>query len=302
MANLNNNNENGNDMTKKLSTKTPTQFRNVFRNEKMAEAIKNEKNPVAYDIFDGSEYMVFEPESFVSIGKVMRINSAELARKIYARFRQTFHDLKGVYIGYVMNNPAAFNVEFYFQKNDEACGMEEFSNLDNLSTSNSKVTDVFERQQTVQNRKIGKTYTLNNETRLILSKFMFGGVQANKPNNNKVWNDDNVIKEIHMSNGTNPFYHQYGTEQILVRVTKLNLNMLLAELFGNTMVTKTAVDDGGGDVNYSSYAAYQASFNKNCPDGTFMINITQFDRKAVEEDFVKENPMPQGYGGVRMYF
>lgn len=301
MANLKENENNNGTENKTLNPKVPTQYANVYRDEREKEKLKNEKNPAEYSIFDGTEYMLWEPDPFKAIGKVMRINSAELAKMIYARFRQTFHDLKGVYIAPVMNNQTAFNVEFYFQRNEAACGTEEFPNLENLSTNNSKVTDVFERQRSIQNRKIGKTYTLNNETKLILSKYMYGGKDFNKPTNGKVWNNDNIVKEVHVGgNGFNAF-HQYGTEYVLLKVTGLNLNMLLVELFGRTMINKTVTDSLGGDTNFAVAAAYQATFVKYCQDGTFMINVTQFDRQAVEEEYVKENPMPQGYGGVQMY-
>ena len=298
-ANLNENN-NGTE-NKKLNTKVPTQYANVFRNEKKEEELKKEKNPADYSIFNGSEYMAFEPDVFSAIGKVMRINSAELAKRLYARFRQTFHDLKGVYIAPVMNNMTAFNVEFFFQRNDAECGSEEIPNLENLATNNSKVTDVFERQKSIQNRKIGKTYALNNETKLLLSKYMYGGADYNKPTNGKIWNNDNIVKEVHVGGNGYGAFHQYGTEYFLLRVSGLNLNVLLAELFGKNMITKTISDGNGEDTNFSVAAAYQATFVKNCPDGTFMINITQFDRQAVEEEYIKENPIPQGYGGVQMY-
>ena len=258
------------------------------------------KNPIEYGMnFDGSEFIKWQPETFEAFGKTIRMNSADLSRKIYSHFKQTFHELRGCNIVLLAN--AQIAVELYFERNSEPLPDGKIMNLDSLidPVGSGSKTNLYERMQVTQNRRMGKAFTLNNETRLLLSKFMYGGKNANLPNNNKVWGNENTLREVHIPS-TDPFRRGYNTDRILVRVSNLDIRKILQELYGNSIVYKTEVNEDT-DVNYTANAMYEVRFIKAMADGTFIMNIEQFNKDAVEKIFMQENPVPQQYLGVQMY-
>jgi len=277
-----------------------TNFTNVISNmdDEKATNNSNQKNPIEYGMdFDGSESIKWQPETFEAFGKTTRMNSAELSRKIYAHFKQTFHELKGCNMVVLANGQIA--VELFFERNTEPLPDGKIMNLDSLVDGTGSRSNMYERMNVVQNRRMGKTFTLNNETKLLLSKFMYGGKNANMPNNNKVWGNENVLREVHIP-VTDPFRRGYNTDRILVRVSGLDIRRILQELFGRDIVTKTVANESG-DTNYRSEARYEVRFIKAMVDGSFIMNIEQFDTAAIEKYFMQENPIPQQYLGVQMY-
>ena len=281
-----------------MATET-TNFINVVTDGE-ATTNNNTKNPIEYGMdFDGSESLKWQPESFEAFGKTTRINSAELSRKIYAHFSQTFHELKGCNMVVLPN--MQIGVELYFERNTESLPSGKIMNLDSLvdPVSSGSRANLYERMQVTQNRRLGKTFTLNNETKLLLSKFMFGGKAANLPNNNKVWGNENTLREVHIP-VNDPFRRSMNTDRILVRVSGLDIRRILQELYGRDIVTKTVANESG-DTNYRSEARYEVRFIKANVDGSFIMNIEQFDSAAIEKIFMQENPIPQQYLGVQMY-
>lgn len=274
-----------------------TNFINVVSD---GEAPKNTntKNPVVYGMdFDGSEFIKWQSETFEAFGKTTRIDSAELSRKIYAHFKQTFHELKGCNMVILPN--AQIGVELYFERNTEPLPDGKIMNLDSLVDPVSSRNNMYERMNVVQNRRMGKTFTLNNETKLLLAPFMFGGKNANMPNNNKVWGNDAVLREVHIP-VTDPYRRGFNTDRILVRVSGLDIRRILQELYGRDIITKTVATESA-DTNYRSEARYEVRFIKALADGRFVMNIEQFDSAAIEKIFMQENPIPQQYLGVQMY-
>ena len=260
----------------------------------------NSKNPVEYGMdFNGSESIIWQPETFEAFGKTTRMNSADLSRKIYSHFKQTFHELKGCNVVILANGQIA--VELYFERNTEPLPDGKIMNLDSLidPVSSSSRANLYERMQVTQNRRMGKAFTLNNETKLLLSKFMYGGKNANLPNNNKVWGNENVLREVHIP-VNDPYRRGYNTDRILVRVAGLDIHRVLQELYGRDIITKTEANESG-DINYRSDARYEVRFIKAMADGSFIVNIEQFDSSAIEKIFMQENPIPQQYFGVQMY-
>lgn len=276
-----------------------TNFNNIVTNDG-ATANNNPKNPIVYGAdFNGSEELKWQPETFEAFGKTTRINSADLSRKIYKHFSQTFHELKGCNMIILANGQIA--VELFFERNNEPLPAGKIMNLDSLvePVGNGARNNMYERMNVVQNRRLGKTFTLNNDTKLLLAKFMYGGKNANMPNNNKVWGNENVLREVHIP--ATDIYHRYGADRILVRVSGLDIHRILPELYGRDIVTKTVVDENG-DTNYRAEARYEVRFARANADGTFTMNIEQFDFSAVEKIFMQENPMmPQMHLGVQMY-
>lgn len=275
-----------------------TIFTNVIKNDEATN--NNPKNPIEYGSdFDGSEELKWQPEPFESFGKTTRMNSADLSRKIYNHFKQTLHELRGCNMVMLANGHIA--VEMYFEHNTEPLPTGKIMNLDSLVEPIGKggSVNLYERMQVTQNRRMGKTFTLNNETKLLLSKFMYGGKNANLPNNKKVWGNENFLREVHIP-VNDPYRRGYNTDRILIRVSGFDIRRILQELYGRDIVTKTVAKEFG-DENYRSEARYEAHFIKAMPDGSFIMNIEQFDSAAVEKIFMQENPMPQQYLGVQMY-
>jgi hypothetical protein len=272
-----------------------TIFNNVVTDDETNAGVNNTKYPIEYgQDFDGTEELQWQPESFEAFGKTTRIDSAELASKICAHFKQTFHELKGCNLIAHPGNQIA--VELYFERNTEECPRDKIMNLESLIDGSSK--NLFHRQQAVNNRREGKTFTLNNETKLLLSKFMFGGKNVNLPNS-KVWTRDDTIREIHIPVQSS-YYKGYNAERILIRVSNLDIRKILQEMYGYDIVTKTVANENA-DMNFRSLARYEVHFIKSLADGRFIMNIDQFDSAAIEKIFMQENPVPQQYIGVQMY-
>lgn len=248
--------------------------------------------------FTGDEYIKIQPEPFKAFGKTTRMNSADLSRKISAMFSAYFHDFRGTNIIPAPNGQ--FVVELFFSKNKEDLPKNKIKNLDNLIDNSNRNVDCFYMQQVINNRRIGKLYTLNNETKLLLSSFMFGGKDAAKPNNKKVWDNESYVKEIHIPT-SNPYYRNNNMEEVLVRVTGLDIRRILQAIYGNSMITGTTRDADGNDVNHYANAHYEIRLLKMMPDGTFMVNIEQFDDEEIKKLFAKENPSMPQYTGVKMY-
>ena len=283
-----------------------TSIANVVTTNKEGNNITpNNQQSIQYlnSSFDGTEQLEWDAIPFEAFGKTTRISSVELSRLIHAAFGKTFHELKGVNILAINNQ---FIVEMYFQRNNEPVPEGKIINLDSM-TSPIGVggnNNLYIKNQIVQNKRNGFTYSLNNETRLLLSKFMYQGKEANKPNNKK-WNtstDPNAfVREIHAPVQNPLMYRGNNIEEVYLRVTGFDLNRILQELYGGVIITKTVSNGEGKDINYKSTARYQPRFARANTDRTFILNIEQFDKEAVEDIMMRENPMMQNYNGIQMY-
>ena len=191
-----------------------TKFTNVVRREEENNT-GNQKNPVKYDNgeFKGTEELEFQSEPFEAFGKTTRLNSGKLAKKIYDHFKQSFHDLRGCNLFIAPN--CAICVEMFFEYNTEPVPEGKIKNLVSFNDlKNKATTNLFDRVKATDNRFNGKTFSLNNETKLLLSKFMYGGDKANQPNNEKVWSNKDVVREVPIP-ATDPFRRTYNTNRIL---------------------------------------------------------------------------------------
>lgn len=239
------------------------------------------------------------PLEFKSLGKVMRTTNDELARTIKEAYMESFHDLRGVNIVYAP--PSGFIVELFFELNTEPLESGKIRNVIDLTEPNKDV-DLFSMMQATQNKMNGKKYTLNDETKLLLSDCMFGGRNAkdNRPKS-KAW--DNRISEVHVSltsYGDMMFNNKPRPERILVKVVGLDIKKVVQKLYGDDMIIKT-VTDGNSDTNIHARARYDVRFIDVNPNGTFNIHIEQFDADAVKQFVLKKNPQIQMAPGIVMY-
>ena len=257
-----------------------------------------------YGRFSQNAYVDPDAISFKSFGKIMRTTNQELSLALRMMYQKTFHDLRGVFIRY---NPgpgnAPFVTEFYFAKNANPCPKDKIQNLVDL-TSVSDKSNMFYKKQVVDNKANGHRYTLNEETKLLLSELMFGGKQANNPKSNK-WN--NYIKEVWVPN-TDPTWNMHSGEQLVHVVGCFDFHKILQKIYGNTMVVQTVnrqEDDGTVKAkNLASNAAYEARFIKftyNDP-AVFIMNIEQFDKEEVDHLNAVENPIRRSVVSGVLYY
>lgn len=277
-----------------------TENNNYKNNNNGGQSNKNEK---IYEVESGngvkkipeSATYDFDPIAFEAFGKTTRINSYELAKMIREMFQKQFHDVIGAFVGY---NGSTFNVTLYFQNNAEPVPEGKIKNLVNLQ---SKVGfnsgNLWERNMALQRKKSGETFQLNDATKLLLSEFMYGGKRANKPNNKARWDQVTVERRVPAPTAL----YQFGSENIIIAVSGLDIKLICHKLYGNTIVTSTEYENGSPINNQSKGAYYELRYGKAMQDGSIMINIEQFDRAKVEELVKKENPQIAMYSGLQMY-
>lgn len=243
----------------------------------------------------------WSPIPFKALGKTTRVHSDDLCRKIRAAFGESFHDLKGVNIVYINN---AFMVEMFFEVNTEPLPDGKIRNLVNLTAPvTENKTNLYYKNMAVQHKLNGESFTLNDETKLLLSDFMFGGRKASIPNNkknNNRWNE--CINEVRVpTSAYGDMLYRRSADRILVRVTGLDIKRILQKLYGTDMVVLTN-SNGKTDENVHAKAFYEPRFAKMLPNGTFIINIEQFDVGAAQQFAIQENPQIQQQTGVVYYY
>lgn len=264
----------------------------------------NNKNEKSYEVMSGngkkdikeSDIVTFEPIPFEAFGKTTRINSYKLAQIIREQFQKKFHDVIGAFVGYAGNN---FTVTLFFQDNPDQIPVGKIKNLVNYQTNDGvDRKSLWEQSQMLKRRSTGKTFALNDATKLLLSDFMYGGKGANKPNNEKRWTESTFERRVPAPTSL----YQYGAENIIIGVTNIDLKAICHKLFGNTIITSTKYDEDGTAYNTQSNGAfYEVRYSKPMPDGSFMINIEQFDRQKVEEYTKNENPQMVMGSGLQMF-
>lgn len=237
----------------------------------------------------------WEPIEFQSFGRISRMTSDELARKIKFAYMETFHDLKGVNVIYT---PAGFEVQLYFEYNPDQVPEGKIRNLVNLTAPTNTGKNLYYKNQVIQHKVNGESFTLNDETKLLLSDCMFGGREANKPKDPK-WK--NYIKEVHVPLGyNNPFFKPKNATRVMIKVTGLDIRKILQKLYGDDMIVKT-INDGDSDMNVHAKAMYEIRYIKGTSNGTFIVNIEQFDVGATQQIVAQENPQIQNTTGIVYY-
>lgn len=236
-------------------------------------------------------HLQWEARPFRPFGKTTRINSKQLSIDIKEQFQQTFHELAGCLVTFSRN----FEVTLFFEKNVEACpegkitSLVDFTNPQGLNRSN-----LMDGMRYLNNKTSGKTFELNSETKALLSDFMFGGRNANRD-----WKQ--LVSERRMP--TDPYNMNPNMprgERILIAVTGFDIRRIIEAMYGSVMVTDTYEEDGQ-IINVTAKAMYEVKYAKPKNDGTFMINIEQFDVKKVEELTREENPVINNGYGFMMY-
>ena len=250
---------------------------------------KEKKKIVEYEYGINSESkLTFEHEEFKAFGRFTRITNKDLSLLIKSYLTTILHDLRGVMI---MFDGVNLDTRLYFQKNTAELPNNKIPRIVDL-TKPSNDKSIFARQKAIYNAKNQNIYTLNDATRVLLSDFMYGGRDANKPKSNR-WNDN--INQMDMMNGlqqTNPNYLQFyaqNVHDIYVEVKGIDLNRLIKVIYGNEMVIGSTIkhskDSGDKVINHmSSNAMYMTRFAKpsNREPGVFYIQIEQFDADSIE--------------------
>lgn len=247
-------------------------------------------------------HLDWAPITFESFGRTTRVTNDELSRKIYAAFSESFHDLIGANITCTPggNGGSNFNLELFFEQNTDPRPAGKIENLVNLTSPNG-AKGLFAKNQIVQNRVNNKNFTLNDETRMLLSEFMYGGKDHNKYSDAKTWSKWIRQIPIPVRAYSDPFYR--NGDRIVICVGGLDLRRVLQKLYGKEMVISTSTSADGTIVNNTATAFYEVRFIKMSQNGngTFIMNIEQFDKGAVEFYTARENPQMVQNTGIVYY-
>lgn len=249
----------------------------------------------------------FDPAIFTSFGNFARTNSRDLSTLIKENYQKVFHDLKGVYVSYVPGSPQPFVVSFFFSKNREACPSGKIVNLKDLTVITSGgQNNLFDKMQALQHKARKEQFTINDETKVILSDIMFGGRDANKPSFTKKWNA--YISQIYQPSN-NPVYYNNSGELVVVVSGCFDIHSILRKIMPPTMTTSTfgQQDPVTGKVtckNVVANAGYDLRFIKydQRDPNLFYMNIEQYDRDGVEKIYREENPIRPVQSGVLFYY
>lgn len=279
-------------------------LKNVNTTTSTNENGEDQQNVKMVGTIPANSQFEFQPTPFKSFGHTTRITNKQLCEIIKAKFAETFHDLRGVMIHFYNGN---FVTEFYFEYNADQLKPGQIRNMENLTQGSKNDKSFLAGQQRIYNKLQGRLFTINDETKLLLSDYMYGGRKANQPNDRKKW--DQNIKPIDTKVGNNTFGHNpifpNQVHEVYVMVTGLDLRRILRDVvFGDTMVTETKKNENDQLVNYTSKAYYEPRYIKPLPgiDEVFVMNIEQFDKDAVEQFVAFENPMIYSApNGVRFF-
>lgn len=247
-----------------------------------------QKKPIMTGSIPANSRIVADIVPFKAIGEIMRISNTELCAIINSYFRPIFHDYVGSYI--IPDISGMARIELAFEHNPEPIdGDSKIANVVDLT--NTHVNDLYARARAIQYRSMGKHYTLNPETKLLLSDIMYGGRDGNKATDDKRWKQ-NLREQPQTLNSIHPNLIRPDTEHSYVIVSNVDPRLLVREIFGHTMVISTKNTNGEVE-NINAKAYYEVRIAKILPGANnFMLDIIRFDVGGVQQESAKENPYP----------
>lgn len=245
----------------------------------------------------------WDPVPFIAVGKMARTSTKKLAILIREKLQTQFHDLKGCRIDYDFNT-RNFVTTLVFENNASDVPEGKIKNLVNVAKEAPQGRDLFAANRALQNKYHGNTYALSKETKILLSEFMYGGRDGNKPDS-KSWNR-NVKEHLEPANaaysGIAYNFNRFDSERILILVTGIDIRVLLRKLYGTAMVEETKTYSDGSQENVEAPAFYDLRFIKNAPDGSCIINIEQINKNEVEKIMAKESVLTNVANGPYRYY
>lgn len=246
------------------------------------------KKPIMTGSIPANSRIVADIVPFKAIGEIMRISNTELCAISNSYFRPIFHDYVGSYI--IPDISGMARTELAFEHNPEPIdGDSKIANVVDLT--NTHVNDLYARARAIQYRSMGKHYTLNPETKLLLSDIMYGGRDGNKATDDKRWKQ-NLREQPQTLNSIHPNLIRPDTEHSYVIVSNVDPRLLVREIFGHTMVISTKNTNGEVE-NINAKAYYEVRIAKILPGANnFMLDIIRFDVGGVQQESAKENPYP----------
>lgn len=226
------------------------------------------------------------PFDCISKSKVM--TSDELATLITSAFKNVLHDLSFSIITYENTGKSLQLVlRMYFQYNNKPASDGYNKNVV-LVSEGVKISEhhMINRMKALQNKVEGKKFTLNDETKLLLSDYMIGGRQLYLPtkNNNNRWDKSAYEFYDNTNSGYTPYYYNNANSVTpYICVTDLDINKIVSDIFGGTMITST-VKQGDELVNYKCKCRYNIRYIKNLPNSrSISLSVEQYDIGKVEE-------------------
>ena len=261
----------------------------------------------SYGELTSEAILKWNPLPLECIDKVWRMSNADICKMIKTYYQKTFHDLKGVNLRYVygQSKPGDFQLELWFGMNNEPCPSNKLKSVVDLTSisNNNGSDDLFAKKRVLNNISTNKKFTINNETKLLLSDITYENMMPE----NKKWNDCIIQRVNNLPYNFNGGYAP-GSVDISVEVTGcFNINKVLKKLFGNNIVKQTehTMEDGQYvDKNTESEAAvYWVDYIEPSKRDAmiYYIHVNQFDANQIRERNLKENPIQQYMYGS-LYF
>jgi hypothetical protein len=276
---------------------------NTKINSVVVSATKNaeqtQQQVKTYNGFDADSRLDWDIFEAQKVGNYYVYSNAELAVQFRTRLQRTFHDCMGVVIYPAINGN--FPCSIIFKYNPADCPEDKIRSLVDVTKINkSSKPNFYDYRMKQMNDFNGVKYELNDETKLLLAEFMYGGKKANMPESGR-WKNNIIQQKIQT-----PVMYGMGAMsnniEIYIEVINVNFRALLRKLFGNTLVLSTVKDESGRIVNYTGTAKYQPRILKSNPDGTFNIAIDQFSEQKIDELYSIANPSMCDIGvGYKIY-
>lgn len=282
---------NNNNSNKRLEAPHITQFQNVTDRTHYDDGT-DINNLKTYGDLSENAMLVWQPQTFTAFGRMMHMTNGQICTLIKEYYAQTFHDLRGVMLHYypTPTGTGNFVMELCFSKNPQPCPDGKIENLTDLTINMSGSRNIYAARQVSNNRALGKHYTLNEKTKLLLADVMYGGKdnKTNKPESNS-W--ASFIQERPQP-VTNIMYPMQAVEMLVWVSGCFDFHRVLKKVFGSRMVIDTVMDENGKTKNVTGNAVYKARFinYKINQPAIFTIQIEQFDPDQVKKMAEENSP------------
>lgn len=285
------------------------------------EETNEKKGPVMYGRFSPKCDLDLIPDPLESFGSISRVRASKLAVTIKEKLRVIFPDLFGVIIRYGFD-PSQKRNKFFtsllFQENASATenNPATVKSVVNLSkkTDEEKANknNVWYTVQRMKAQEMNNMFTINDETRFLLSTIMEGGKNSpkNKPES-ALWRNKIDVNdyESHLEVMTQPVAINNGfqiqmrntAQQVIIQVNHIDLEAVLRKVYGKEIVFKTEVDENNEAHNFTSEAIYHAEYKGHINQYDMYINIETIAVKQVLKLASEEQAGSYVIGGIQYW-
>lgn len=232
------------------------------------------------------------------------IRNDDLAHRITEKYKNVFHDMLGCNI--VLNANCTFDILFYFTPNKDPKPEGKISSVINIAdATKATANNYYTQRQAMYNKEHGNLFSLNDDTKLLLSHLMLGGKDKFKPRSR---NWDRNIKVTMQPVAPTPGYmpSMYNPNALIpvIEVSGFNFYEILNACLENQFVTKTEQKPDGTQENTVTNGCWDAALNNRIPPiepGTFFITLTQFSPEEISAFIAKNTKQVRTFPGIIVY-